>query len=141
MNWLPWRSPSKRLLKAAEGMPQAMADGMRQSQERYSFQPGDRVKAAWDLATVLEVEPAQLPHRNRVLILWDEVDGVGWRRSRTERPPTWRLAYTLTKVPQDTPMHRENERSKAMWEGRGAYPRWTVRPPVITTRQEIPPPP
>jgi hypothetical protein len=68
------------------------------------FEPGDRVRNLYELATVLWVEDG-----GRVWVLPDEVDSVGWRRPARPSP---RLPYTLTRVPKDTPMAQESEQSK-----------------------------
>ena len=78
--------------------------------ERYPFEIGDRVKSQWELGRVIAVVPGE-----RILVQFDEVDSVGWRR--IERP-VWRLVYTMQKVAQDTPMAQENQDSKDYWSGK-----------------------
>lgn len=65
------------------------------------FAAGDRVRGAFDLATVVGVLDG-----GRIAIEWDEIDSAGHRRADDDRA-TIRLAWTLTKVPQDTPMATE----------------------------------
>ena len=72
------------------------------------LQPGDRVRGFWDLATVLKVLPD-----GRVIVQFDAVDATGWWVAPYFRDPTVRLAWTLTKVPQDTPQVEECAKSKA----------------------------
>lgn len=70
-----------------------------------TFRPGDRVRGAFDLATVREVRAD-----GRVVVEWDEVDAAGWWRARPA--PTAREPWTLNLVAQDTPMAEENAMSK-----------------------------
>lgn len=69
-----------------------------------TFEPGDRVRGAYDLATVIGTLDD-----GRIAIEWDEIDSAGNRRAAVDRACI-RLAHTLTKVPQDTPMVAERKR-------------------------------
>lgn len=63
--------------------------------DRYSFNPGDRVRGSFDSATVLRVDGEG---RNaHVWIEWDEIDAAGNRRQPHERRSI-RKAWTLTKL-------------------------------------------
>jgi hypothetical protein len=79
------------------------------------FQPGERVKGAYDYATVIQDRG-----NGEVLVIFDEVDTAGWRRPQE---PIIRLGWTLTRVPQDTPVTAECEASRRYWaSGRERWP-------------------
>lgn len=88
----------------------AAADGTAQP-----FQPGERVRGAYDLATVLSVDAA-----GRVQVRFDEVDAEGFRRPDPAERTVWREPWTLTRVPRDTPMAQESELSRRYWSRPGA---------------------